>query len=81
MNALYGVYSLHISSSKIKLLLKICKGFTNSNLITTILIVVCSYFYTTSQFKSITKMFRVCAMLKLFLNNLICEVEMSVIRH
>ena len=46
MNALYGVYSLHISSSKIKLLLRICKGLTNSDLF-------CSYFYTTSQFKGI----------------------------
>ena len=31
MNTLYGVYSLHISSSKIKLLLKNCKGLTNKS--------------------------------------------------
>ena len=47
MNALYSVYSLHISSFKIKLLLRICKGLTNSDFL------VCSYFYTTSQFKGI----------------------------
>lgn len=39
MNALYSVYSLHISSSKIKLLLKICKGFTNSDLANFMLLV------------------------------------------
>ena len=61
MNALYSVYSLHISSSKIKLLLRICKGLTYSDLLQVNL--------------------KALKMLKLFLNNLICEVEMSVIRH
>ena len=69
MNALYSVYSLHISSCKIKLLLRICKGLTNSDLL-------CSYFYVVLQVN-----LKALKMLKLFLNNLICEVEMSVIRH
>ena len=70
MNALYSVYSLHISSSKIKLLLRICKGLTNSDFL------LCSYFYVVLQVN-----LKALKMLKLFLNNLICEVEMSVIRH
>ena len=37
MNALYGVYSLHISHSKIKPLLKICKGLASSDLAVLIL--------------------------------------------
>ena len=53
MNALYGVYSLHISSSKIKLLLKICKGLTNGDIQHRNSSL--SYFYATSQFKNITK--------------------------
>ena len=68
MNALYSVYSLHISSSKIKLLLRICKGLTNSDLVIFTLVVL------QVNLKALK-------MLKLFLNNLICEVEMSVIRH
>ena len=79
MNALYGVYSLHISSSKIKLLLKICKGLSNSDLQHRNSSL--SYFMLQANLKALQKMFWVCAMLKLFLNNLICEVEMSVIRH
>ena len=46
MNALYSVYSLHISSSKIKPLLKICKVLTDSDFL------LCSHLYT-SQFKGI----------------------------
>lgn len=69
MNALYSVYSLHISSSKIKLLLRICKGLTNSDFVVIFTLVVLQV-----NLKALK-------MLKLFLNNLICEVEMSVIRH
>ena len=67
MNALYTIYSLHISSSKIELLLRICKGLTNSD-----------YFVAISILQVNLKALK---MLKLFLNNLICEVEMSAIRH
>ena len=38
MNALYGVYSLHISHSKIKPLLKICKGLASNSHFVAVLI-------------------------------------------
>ena len=39
-------------------------------------VLLCSYFYVVLQVN-----LKALKMLKLFLNNLICEVEMSVIRH